>query len=405
MNVLFLSELFYPHGSGAELATYLYARLLSEANLNVVVVTNRLPSDLEVSRKENPAIYRLPLFKAGGSVKYSILQRFDVLLSSFMRRMVKWADVVYIPRLWYSAIPLAKAYGKPVILHLHDYIPICPISNLYDIAKGAICNHHGLLCPPTCVYVFEKNQGRGFTGTITSTALNSTFGRYLGKSVRLSDAIICVSNAQRNIIVNRMRSLSKKTHVIHNPAPEYSRVGIEGDDFGYFGGPSSLKGFNSLCYAMRHTYCTNHKVVNIHATKFPGLVGHLAAFLGSLGFILHGKLNSDQFMELYRNIRAVIVPSIWPEPWPYVVVEAILRGRFVIASNIGGIPEQVEGCEATILCETGDHKRLAEAIESVRGLSRETVDDLGLKNRDAFLKRFSNEATIREFISVCEHLT
>jgi len=47
MNILFLSEWFYPHGSGAELATYLYAKLLNEADFNVVVTTNRFAGERE----------------------------------------------------------------------------------------------------------------------------------------------------------------------------------------------------------------------------------------------------------------------------------------------------------------------------------------------------------------------
>lgn len=47
LRILFLSELFYPHGGGAELATYLYAKLLSSAEFNVVVVTNRFSGEPE----------------------------------------------------------------------------------------------------------------------------------------------------------------------------------------------------------------------------------------------------------------------------------------------------------------------------------------------------------------------
>ena len=79
MNILFLSELFYPHGGGAELATYLYAKLLTEAGFNVVVVTNRFTGELEVSKSKNLIVYRLPLFDGTESVKYSILRRVDVL--------------------------------------------------------------------------------------------------------------------------------------------------------------------------------------------------------------------------------------------------------------------------------------------------------------------------------------
>jgi hypothetical protein len=60
----FLSELFYPHGSGGELATYLYARLLSKADFNVVMVTNRFAGESQFSKEGNLTVYRLPLFKA-----------------------------------------------------------------------------------------------------------------------------------------------------------------------------------------------------------------------------------------------------------------------------------------------------------------------------------------------------
>ena len=91
MDMLFLSELFYPHGGGAEFATYLYAKLLGEQGFNVVVLTNRFPGESEVSKKGNLTIYRLPLFKKDESAKYAISMRFDVLFSSFMKKLIKSA--------------------------------------------------------------------------------------------------------------------------------------------------------------------------------------------------------------------------------------------------------------------------------------------------------------------------
>ena len=404
MNVLFLSELFHPHGGGAELATYLYANLLSGEDSSVVVVTNRFAGEPEVSKNGNLTTYRLPLFK-NKSIKYSILKRFDVLFSSFMRKLMKWADVIYIPRFWYAAILLAKAYGKPVVTHLHDYIPICPLTTLYNASKYTVCNSNSLLCSPRCIYVFEKTQGRGFTETLTSIALNSTLGRYFGKFVKFSDAIICVSKVQRDMIIKGEPSLRDKTYVIHNPLPELSCTEMEGDDFAYFGGPNYRKGFHILYQAMMRINHTNRRVTKIHATKFASSSKQLAKSLSGLGILLYGKLYNDEYEKLYRQIRAVIVPSIWHEPWPYVVVEAIIRGRFVIASSTGGIPEQVKGCKGALLFETGNYEQLAEAIEFVRSLKRETIVDLGFQNKETFLKRFDNETTIRRFIDVYENLT
>jgi len=398
MNVLFLSELFHPHGSGAELATYIYAKLLSEADFNVVVVTNRFAGESEFSKSGNLMVYRLPLFKKSESVKYSILRRFDILLSGFMKKLMKWADAVYIPRFWYSAIPLAKAYGKPVVVHLHDYIPICPLANFYDSSKDTICNRNSRLCSSKCIYVYEKNQGRDFNETLTSVVLNLTLGRYLGRLVRLSDAIICVSKTQRDIITKATPSLGSKIHAIHNPLPNLSYMDIEGDDFGYFGGPSYLKGFNSLCRALVHI---NHcGPVRIHATNFPNLTEEGFEPLHNIGILSYGRLGYDLFEKVYRQIRAVIVPSVWPEPLPYVVSEAILRGRLVIASNIGGIPEQIGDTLDTFLFYPADIERLAELIEHVNDLDRQTIIDLASKNREIFLKKFDNERILLDFINM-----
>jgi glycosyltransferase involved in cell wall biosynthesis len=404
MNVLFLSELFYPHGGGAEYATFLYAKLLSQAGFDISVVTNKFSGESEVSKEGKLTVYRLPLLGEKGSGKYAILKQFDVLFSSFMRKMIKWADVVYVPRFWFSVIPLAKTFGKPVITHLHDYIPICSLAIFYDVAKAKVCNPKSIICSLECIYAYEKTRNRNFQETLTSVVLNSSVGRCLPKLVELSDAVICVSKSQRSIIAEKKLSLRKKLHIIYNPLPEFSTIEIKGDDFGYFGGPDVLKGFRVLCQALSSLSYTGSGSVRIHSTKFQIPSGRLAKELMRLGFVLYNKLDKSELDKVYENIRAVVVPSIWHEPWPYVVVEALVQGRFVIASRMGGIPEQVEECKGVMLFEAGDYNKLADSIEFVAGLEREKIVDFGCQNRETFLRRFDSESSIKDFISVCEHL-
>jgi surfactin synthase thioesterase subunit/glycosyltransferase involved in cell wall biosynthesis len=47
----------------------------------------------------------------------------------------------------------------------------------------------------------------------------------------------------------------------------------------------------------------------------------------------------DDMDELFRRTRVLLVPSVWAEARSRIVVEAMLRGVPVIASDIGGIPE------------------------------------------------------------------
>jgi len=400
LNILFLSELFYPHGGGAELATYLYAKLLAEAEMNVVVVTNRFGEEPEFSRSEGFVVYRLPLFKKGASVKYSALQRFDVLLSSFMRKWLKWADVIYVPRFWFSVVPVAKAMGKPVVVHLHDYIPICPLAVLYDFRGDKICDKDGL-CSVSCIYAYERNRKRGLVGTAGSTFLNLTVYALLKRFVEYSDAIICVSKAQRNTIVKYSPSLTDKIRVIYNPMPSLLPIKMDGDDFGYFGGSNIMKGFRVLCNAMK---MLNDSSIRVRGVNFSRMNVQLARFLRQLNIWPSAKLGYDEMGAFYTWIRCVVVPSVVAETFSYVVSEAILRGRIVIASNIGGIPEQVNGCKGVYLFDAGNAEQLAEKIRYVSSLCMEEAIRLGIHNHETFTAIFNNHKTLKKFLKMCEGL-
>ena len=401
MKILFLTESFYPHGSGAELATYLYAQLLNEAGINVIVVTNRFQGEPELVRNQNLVLFRLPLFGSSGSAKYGVLKRSDVLFSNLMRKLIKWCDVVYVPRFWFPAILWAKIHRKPVVMHLHDYIPICPLSVSYNAVENALCvKKHN--CSVRCIYLHEY-ETRNLFGRLESVALNSTLWPFISKVVQLSDVIICVSEAQRSIIVKQVPSLATKTKVIYNPLPEASLTTIENGDFGYFGGPSYLKGFGVLSDALSILDKTPlSDTIRIQATKFPLQCRTQTRRYSSIEFIFHDKLDGATFERVYRKIGAVVVPSIWPEPLPYVVAEALMKGRLVIASNVGGISELVKGCSGTFLFEPKDYERLCELLKYVSDLDKQTIFELGAKNSETFSKKFGNEKSLRYFMNVLE---
>jgi glycosyltransferase involved in cell wall biosynthesis len=323
------------------------------------------------------------------------------MLSSFFRKIVKWANVVYIPRFWYPAIFLAKKYKKSVIVHLHDYIPKCPLSNFFNVMDGVNCNRGSWMCSQRCIYAYERMNRRHLVGAAGSTILNSTFGCYYGRIIAVSDVAICVSNAQKNLLLKNRAYLPPKICVIYNPLPDITEYSLEfqGDDFGYFGGPNYLKGFPVLYKAA--TIVKNVKSVRIHATNFSG-INNQSGFLNSVGILVYGRLDPISYKDLYKKIRAVIVPSLWEEPLPYVVSEALISGRIVIASRVGGIPEQVAGCKGAFLFEAGDYKALAEIILHVKDLNKDKVVKLGMQNREFALKKFNSDKIAKSFISLLE---
>ncbi|MHA1834221.1 MAG: glycosyltransferase, partial [Candidatus Baldrarchaeia archaeon] len=71
-----------------------------------------------------------------------------------------------------------------------------------------------------------------------------------------------------------------------------------------------------------------------------------------------------------------------------------------IASNIGGIPEISEGCDGVELFQPGNHKQLAEKMLHVKELSKETIVELGIKNRRNVMKKFISELSVKQFINL-----
>jgi glycosyltransferase involved in cell wall biosynthesis len=52
--------------------------------------------------------------------------------------------------------------------------------------------------------------------------------------------------------------------------------------------------------------------------------------------------------EVWRDIKVLLVPSLWFEAWGIVLIEAHLRGIPVIASDAGALPETMRGLKYTV---------------------------------------------------------
>jgi glycogen synthase len=78
-----------------------------------------------------------------------------------------------------------------------------------------------------------------------------------------------------------------------------------------------------------------------------------------------GALPHDQVLKLFRSARAVVVPSVWADPCPTVVLEAMAAGRPVIAAASGGIVDMVVDGVTGVLVPPGNVPALALGIASV----------------------------------------
>lgn len=84
-------------------------------------------------------------------------------------------------------------------------------------------------------------------------------------------------------------------------------------------------------------------------------------------------VSADAVTGLIRSSRAVVLPSLWFEAAPRIIVEAYAAGVPVIANRIGGLPDQVIDQITGLLAEVGDSHawtaaitRLSDDEESIR---------------------------------------
>ena len=87
-------------------------------------------------------------------------------------------------------------------------------------------------------------------------------------------------------------------------------------------------------------------------TVFKYKLGDHFKFLGELEDTRENTCNAD----------IVVVPSCWGDAYPLSVIEAMSAGKPIIATDVGGIPEEIGNDECGILIKPNDSDALAEQL-------------------------------------------
>jgi glycosyltransferase involved in cell wall biosynthesis len=128
--------------------------------------------------------------------------------------------------------------------------------------------------------------------------------------------------------------------------------------------------------------------------------GPLAAELqraAPTGVRFEGSLRAAEVQERMLNARALLLPSIWYEGQPMVVLEALAAGLPVLASDLGGLPEST-GLGARWLVPAGDGPELGRRLARLR--DNALVDAASRQARERYLERHRPEIALARLEAV-----
>jgi hypothetical protein len=111
----------------------------------------------------------------------------------------------------------------------------------------------------------------------------------------------------------------------------------------------------------------------------------------------HGAVDDDTKWRLVASADIAVIPSRY-ESFGLVAVEAMMFGKPVISTRVGGIPEVVEDGVTGIPVPPGDAQALAEAMRRLIG-DAELRARMGAAGRQRYLAKFTDVAMAEAWVA------
>jgi len=350
---------------------HIYRQVKALRGVNTFVMTKELQnakrfpfSDVEIIPKQRMNLLRhgwLKFVKRRPPVVYR--GEYRVLASLLARRR---ADLmhIYFGHTGVHLLPFIKEWDKPCVVSFHGA----------DVAlKEDIANYPAKLCQ-----LFEAVP------------------LVLARSQSLADRLVQMGCPPEKLRINR-------TGV---PLDEFSFVDRQAPPDGHWrvmqacrlipkkGVATSLRAFA--------IFKKDHPQAKFYIAGKGPLQPELEMLAAGLGIFkdVHfiGFLSQPKLMELYASSHLFLHPSEMPpdenqEGVPNSILEAMATGLPVAATQHGGIPEAVEHGRTGWLVPEEDHIALANAMQEITRSPR-VLTEMGLRAREAVIKRFGQEAQI-----------
>ena len=360
MRILMLAQSFAPVVGGEERIVEDLGAELAARGHEVAVATLRQPlgeppprADALQVRVLESAANRLPGL-AGDPERAYAPPAPDPLACRDLRRLLRELrpDVVHAHNwLVHSYLPLDRRRGPAFVLSLHDYSLVCPTKRFF--LDGAACSGPG---PRKCLAHAVEHYGavKGAVCSLGVAAAAPLLRRRVDMFLPVSEAVRRLCGIEEplphRVVPNFIRELPPPP-----PADEPLLRDLPREPFAlYFGDVTEDKGVGVLLDAWGRLPQAPPLV----------LIGRLELprAAAAPGVTALGRLPHPVAIEALRRAAFTVAPSLLPESFGIVALEAAAAGKPTVASAIGGLTDVVVDGETGLLAPPGDAAALRDAI-------------------------------------------
>lgn len=312
-------------------------------------------------------------------------------------------DVVHVHNTWFALSPAVlravRSAALPTVLSLHNYRLSCVSANFYR--DGAPCFDCLGRSPAPGV---RHRCYRGSAAASAAVAATVEVARLRRVWQRDVDAFAIPSARARELLVQSGVPASK-AHVVPNvvaDVPGRAEPAASSTVL-YVGRLTPEKGLDVLLRAWTAAPPPGLRLVVVGGGPLDEVVRSAA---GS-GVELAGRLAPGEVVQRMQAARALVVPSVWDEPFGLVVAEAAAAGLPVLAASSGALPELLAASGSTgWLVPPGDAAAWGAALASLA--SGSLADDLeaaGRRARSAYELHWSLERGATRLVALYDSVT
>jgi glycosyltransferase involved in cell wall biosynthesis len=306
-------------------------------------------------------------------------------------------DVVHFhntfPLLSPAAFRAARAAGVPVVATLHNFRPLCPAATFFR--DGRVCEDCLGRAPlPAVRHRCYRKSALATAPIAAADALHAAIGTW----ARSVDVFLTPSAFARTKYLEAGWPPGQVRVKANTSTLEAAPRTDAGAGFVYLGRLMEEKGVDVLLDAWGRAFpAGGERLTIVGSGDIDERLRRAAAPLAGVEFT--GQVSSARARELLRTARALVVPSVWYEVFPLVVLEAYALGVPVVAPRLGSLAEVVRHAETGLTYSPGSADGLAEALATLAA-SPALARELGRGGRALFDAEYSPTVTTERLIDV-----